>query len=105
MLGGIFPFHNWSPDGYAAAPTAVSMFHAGVLKELGAFVALRVGIMLLPGGAQHWSWLIMLCAAIALVYGAFIAFVQTDLKYMIGFSLSHTWDWSCLVCPRLIEMV
>ena len=90
VLGGIFPFHNWSPDGYAAAPTAVSMFHAGVLKELGAFVALRVGIMLLPGGAQHWSWLIMLCAAIALVYGAFIAFVQTDLKYMIGFSsVSH----------------
>ncbi len=36
VLGGIFPFHNWSPDGYAAAPTAVSMFHAGVLKELGA---------------------------------------------------------------------
>jgi len=90
VLGGIWPFHNWSPDGHVAAPTAVSMFHAGVLMKLGAFAALRVGIMLLPEGAQHWSWLIMLCAAIAVVYGAFIAFVQTDLKYMIGFSsVSH----------------
>jgi NADH-quinone oxidoreductase subunit M len=90
VLGGIWPFHNWSPDGHVAAPTAVSMFHAGVLMKLGAFAALRVGIMLLPEGAQHWSWVIMLCAAVAVVYGAFIAFVQTDLKYMIGFSsVSH----------------
>ncbi|HEX9090101.1 MAG TPA: proton-conducting transporter membrane subunit, partial [Anaerolineales bacterium] len=58
VLGGIFPFHNWSPDGHVAAPTAVSMFHAGVLMKLGAFAALRVGIMLLPQGAQYWSWLI-----------------------------------------------
>src|SRR5574339_438227 len=58
VLGGIWPFHNWSPDGHVAAPTAVSMFHAGVLMKLGAFAALRVGIMLLPEGAQTWSWLI-----------------------------------------------
>src|SRR5574341_982818 len=90
VLGGIFPFHNWSPDGHVAAPTAVSMFHAGVLMKLGAFAALRVGIMLLPPGAQTWSWLVMLCAAIAVVYGAYIAFVQTDFKYMVGFSsVSH----------------
>jgi NADH-quinone oxidoreductase subunit M len=90
VLGGIWPFHNWSPDGHVAAPTAVSMFHAGVLMKLGAFAALRVGIMLLPQGAQTWSWLIMLFAAIAVVYGAYIAFVQTDFKYMVGFSsVSH----------------
>ncbi len=90
VLGGIWPFHNWSPDGHVAAPTAVSMFHAGVLMKLGAFAALRVGIMLLPQGAEHWKWLIMLCAAVAVVYGAFIAFVQTDFKYMVGFSsVSH----------------
>ena len=90
VLGGIWPFHNWSPDGHVAAPTAVSMFHAGVLMKLGAFAALRVGIMLLPQGAQTWSWLIMAFAAIAVVYGAYIAFVQMDLKYMIGFSsVSH----------------
>jgi NADH-quinone oxidoreductase subunit M len=90
VLGGIFPFHNWSPDGHVAAPTAVSMFHAGVLMKLGAFAALRVGIMLLPQGAQyHMHWIIFL-ALINVVYGAFIAFVQKDLKYVIGFSsVSH----------------
>lgn len=90
VLGGIWPFHNWSPDGHVAAPTAVSMFHAGVLMKLGAFAALRVGIMLLPEGAKYWQWLIMFFAAVAVVYGAYIAFVQLDFKYMVGFSsVSH----------------
>jgi NADH-quinone oxidoreductase subunit M len=90
VLGGIFPFHNWSPDGHVAAPTAVSMFHAGVLMKLGAFAALRVGIMLLPLGAEHWRWLILALALVNIVYGAFIAMVQTDFKYVIGFSsVSH----------------
>lgn len=90
VLGGIFPFHNWSPDGHVAAPTAVSMFHAGVLMKLGAFAALRVGIMLLPEGAQfHLPWIILL-ALVNVVYGAYIAMVQTDFKYVIGFSsVSH----------------
>jgi NADH-quinone oxidoreductase subunit M len=90
VLGGIFPFHNWSPDGHVAAPTAVSMFHAGVLMKLGAFAALRVGIMLLPAGAQFWSPLIMGLALVNIVYGAFIASIQNDFKYVIGFSsVSH----------------
>ena len=90
VLGGIFPFHNWSPDGHVAAPTAVSMFHAGVLMKLGAFAALRVGIMLLPEGAKQWAWLIFGLAMVNVVYGAFIAMIQTDLKYVIGFSsVSH----------------
>jgi NADH-quinone oxidoreductase subunit M len=90
ILGGIFPFHNWSPDGHVAAPTAVSMFHAGVLMKLGAFAALRVGIILLPAGAKFWAPLIMGLALVNIVYGAFIASVQTDFKYVIGFSsVSH----------------
>jgi NADH-quinone oxidoreductase subunit M len=90
VLGGIFPFHNWSPDGHVAAPTAVSMFHAGVLMKLGAFASLRVGIMLLPAGAEYWRWLILILALVNVVYGAFIAMVQTDFKYVIGFSsVSH----------------
>jgi NADH-quinone oxidoreductase subunit M len=90
ILGGIFPFHNWSPDGHVAAPTAVSMFHAGVLMKLGAFAALRVGIMLLPQGAKFWAPLIIVLALVNIVYGAFIASVQTDFKYVIGFSsVSH----------------
>jgi len=90
VLGGIFPFHNWSPDGHVAAPTAVSMFHAGVLMTLGAFAALRVGIMLMPEGAKfHMPWIILL-TLVNVVYGAFIAFVQSDFKYVIGFSsVSH----------------
>ena len=90
VLGGIFPFHNWSPDGHVAAPTAVSMFHAGVLMKLGAFAALRVGIMLLPEGAKAHMWWIILLALVNVVYGAFIAMVQSDFKYVIGFSsVSH----------------
>jgi NADH-quinone oxidoreductase subunit M len=90
VLGGIFPFHNWSPDGHVAAPTAVSMFHAGVLMKLGAFAALRVAIILLPEGASYWRWLILILATVNVVYGALIAMVQTDFKYVIGFSsVSH----------------
>ncbi len=90
VLGGIFPVHNWSPDGHVAAPTAVSMFHAGVLMKLGAFAALRVGIMLLPEGAKFWAPLILVLATVNVVYGALIASVQTDFKYVIGFSsVSH----------------
>jgi NADH-quinone oxidoreductase subunit M len=90
VLGGLFPFHNWSPDGHVAAPTAVSMFHAGVLMKLGAFASLRVGIMLLPEGAKAWMPIIILLTLVNVVYGAFIAMVQTDFKYVIGFSsVSH----------------
>jgi NADH-quinone oxidoreductase subunit M len=90
VLGGIFPFHNWSPDGHVAAPTAVSMFHAGVLMKLGAFAALRVGIMLLPEGAKFYMPFIIILTLINVVYGAYIASVQSDLKYVIGFSsVSH----------------
>jgi NADH-quinone oxidoreductase subunit M len=90
VLGGLFPFHSWSPDGHVAAPTAVSMFHAGVLMKLGAFAALRVGILLMPEGAKfHMPWILVL-ALVNVLYGALIAFVQTDFKYVIGFSsVSH----------------
>ncbi|HKZ55652.1 MAG TPA: proton-conducting transporter membrane subunit, partial [Anaerolineales bacterium] len=82
--------HNWSPDGHVAAPTAVSMFHAGVLMKLGAFASLRVGIMLLPEGARFWAPLVLALATVNVIYGAFIASVQTDFKYVIGFSsVSH----------------
>ena len=74
VLGGIFPFHNWSPDGHVAAPTAVSMFHAGVLMKLGAYAALRAGIMLLPEGARFWSPLILGLGTVNVVGG----FVVTD---------------------------
>jgi NADH-quinone oxidoreductase subunit M len=90
VLAGVFPFHNWSPDGHVAAPTAVSMIHAGVLMKLGAYAALRCGVQLMPEGAQaHLPWIVFL-TLINVVYGAFIAFRQRDFKYVIGFSsVSH----------------
>jgi NADH-quinone oxidoreductase subunit M len=90
VLAGVFPFHNWSPDGHVAAPTAVSMIHAGVLMKLGAYSALRVAVQLLPQGAQtHLPWIVFL-TLINVVYGAFIAMRQRDFKYVIGFSsVSH----------------
>ncbi len=90
VLAGVFPFHNWSPDGHVAAPTAVSMIHAGVLMKLGAFAALRVGVQLLPSGAQvHLPWIVFL-TLINVVLGALVAFRMRDFKYVIGFSsVSH----------------
>ena len=90
VLAGVFPFHNWSPDGHVAAPTAVSMIHAGVLMKMGAYAALRAGVQLLPDGATtHLPWIVFL-TLINVVYGAFIAFRQRDFKYVIGFSsVSH----------------
>jgi NADH-quinone oxidoreductase subunit M len=90
VLGGIFPFHSWAPDGHVAAPTAVSMLLAGVEMKVGAFAALRVGIMLMPEGAKSWAIVILILGTINVVYGALIALVQTDFKYVIGFSsVSH----------------
>ncbi len=90
VLGGLFPFHSWAPDGHVAAPTAVSMLLAGVEMKVGAFAALRAGIMLMPEGARYWAYVILALATVNVVYGALIALVQTDFKYVIGFSsVSH----------------
>jgi NADH-quinone oxidoreductase subunit M len=90
VLAGIWPFHNWSPDGHVAAPTAVSMLHAGVLMKLGAYAALRVGVQLMPQGAEYWLPYIIFLVTVNVVYGSLIAMVQRDFKYVIGFSsVSH----------------
>lgn len=89
-LAAVFPLHNWSPDGHVAAPTAVSMLHAGVLMKLGAYGVLRYGIELFPMGADYWAPVAATMAAGGVVYGALVAAQQTDLKYMIGYSsVSH----------------
>lgn len=90
VLAGMFPFHGWSPTGHVAAPSAVSMLHAGVLMKLGAFGVLAVGVRLLPEGAVYWAPLFAGFAAVGVVYGAFVALKQTDFKFVIGFSsVSH----------------
>ncbi len=90
VLGAIFPFHTWSPDGHASAPTAVSMLHAGVLMKLGGYGCLRVGMYLLPEGAQMWMGFFLVLVTINVLYGAFGALRQTDLKYITAYSsVSH----------------
>jgi NADH-quinone oxidoreductase subunit M len=89
-LAGLWPFHTWSPDGHVAAPTAVSMLHAGVLMKLGAFGILRLGIQLFPAGAEFWMPALLVLALINVLYGAVSALGQTDFKYVIGYSsVSH----------------
>ncbi len=90
VLAGIFPFHTWSPDGHASAPTAVSMLHAGVLMKLGAYGVLRLGFGLTPDGAVQWAWLVGAIACVNIVYGALSAMSQKDLKYVVAYSsVSH----------------
>jgi NADH-quinone oxidoreductase subunit M len=90
ILAGVWPFHTWSPPGHVAAPTAVSMLHAGVLMKIGAFGILRVGMFLCPQGWVHWAPLMAVLATIGIVYGALMGLRQTDLKFVIGYSsVSH----------------
>ena len=90
VLGAMFPFHTWSPDGHACAPTAVSMLHAGVLMKLGGYGCFRIAIFLLPQAANELAWFFIILTGISIVYGAFSACVQTDLKYINAYSsVSH----------------
>lgn len=90
ILGALFPFHTWSPDGHASAPTAVSMLHAGVLMKLGGYGCFRIAMYLMPQGLEIWGDLFLVLTTISVVYGAFSAVVQTDLKYINAYSsVSH----------------
>ena len=86
VLGALFPFHTWSPDGHASAPTAVSMLHAGVLMKLGGYGCFRIAMYLMPEAAQELGWIFLILTGISVVYGAFSACVQTDLKYINAYS-------------------
>jgi NADH-quinone oxidoreductase subunit M len=90
ILAGMWPFHTWAPTGHVAAPTAASMLLAGVVMKLGAYGALRAGLMLLPEGAKLWSPVIAALAVAGILYAALVALVQQDFKFVIGYSsVSH----------------
>src|SRR5581483_5792839 len=100
ILAGLWPFHTWAPTGHVAAPTAASMLLAGVVMKLGAYGCLRVAMVLFPHGLDPWgftvlglaSWrdLFSLLAVIGIVYGALVALVQQDFKFVVGYSsVSH----------------
>jgi NADH-quinone oxidoreductase subunit M len=100
VLAGMWPFHTWAPTGHAAAPTAASMLLAGVVMKLGAYGCLRVAMMLFPRGLDPWGFRVLglgswqqvfaVLAVIGIVYGATVALVQKDLKFVVGYSsVSH----------------
>jgi NADH-quinone oxidoreductase subunit M len=100
ILAGLWPFHTWAPTGHVAAPTAASMLLAGVVMKLGAYGCLRVAMTLFPRGLDPWgfhvlglgSWreVFALLALVGIVYGAMVALVQKDFKFVVGYSsVSH----------------
>lgn len=90
IFAALFPFHTWVPDGHSSAPTAASMFLAGISMKLGGYGCLRVATFLMPGAAHAYSWIIILLSVIAILYGAFATMMQTDLKYINAYSsVSH----------------
>jgi NADH-quinone oxidoreductase subunit M len=90
VLAGMWPLHTWAPTGHVAAPTAASMLLAGVVMKLGAYGCLRGAMLLFPQGLEYWKWWIAWLAVIGIVYGAAVALVQKDFKFIIGYSsVSH----------------
>src|SRR5215469_4509185 len=99
ILAGLWPLHTWAPTGHVAAPTAASMLLAGVVMKLGAYGCLRA-MTLFPRGLDPWGFTVLglaswqdvfsLLAVIGIVYGAMVALVQQDFKFVIGYSsVSH----------------
>lgn len=84
ILVALFPFHTWAARGYEAAPTSVSMLHAGVLKKFGIYGLIQIAAPLLPDAAIAWSPYLMWLALGNVLFVGFVAISQTNLKGMIG---------------------
>lgn len=90
VFTALFPLHTWVPDGHSSAPTAGSMFLAGISMKLGGYGCLRVAAYLLPEGMKEYANIIIVLSAIAILYGAFATMMQKDLKYINAYSsISH----------------
>ena len=90
VFTALFPFHTWVPDGHSSAPTAGSMFLAGISMKLGGYGCLRVATYIMPDGAKEYASIIIVLSTIAILYGAFATMMQKDLKYINAYSsVSH----------------
>ncbi|MDE2321294.1 MAG: NADH-quinone oxidoreductase subunit M [candidate division NC10 bacterium] len=86
----MFPFHTWLPDAHTDAPTAGSVILAGVLLKMGTYGFIRFNLPMLPEATQHFVPMIMILSIIAIIYGALVCMVQTDMKRLIAYSsVSH----------------
>jgi NADH-quinone oxidoreductase subunit M len=88
----VFPLHTWLPDAHVEAPTAGSVLLAGILLKMGTYGFVRISLPVLPDAAasEFWTWTLGILAAVSIVYGAAVAFAQTDLKKLVAYSsVSH----------------
>jgi NADH-quinone oxidoreductase subunit M len=86
----MFPFHTWLPDAHTEAPTVGSVVLAAVLLKMGTYGFIRFAIPLFPNAAQDATWWICVLSVIGIIYGAWVAMVQTDVKRLVAFSsVSH----------------
>ena len=86
----MFPFHTWLPDAHVEAPTAGSVILAGVMLKLGGYGFIRFALPLYPQAAQDLAGFIIVLSLIAIIYGAWVAIVQPDLKKLVAYSsVSH----------------
>ena len=86
ILVGLFPFHSWAPPGYASAPPAAAMLHAGILKKFAIYGMIRIAVPMLHDGFEAWKPLILVLLLGNFIYAGFITLAQKELPTMIGFS-------------------
>jgi NADH-quinone oxidoreductase subunit M len=86
ILISLFPFHTWAPEAYASAPAPAAMLHAGVLKKFGLYGLLRIAVPMLPEGARHWAWLLIILLLGNIIYVGLVTIAQKRLDWMLGYS-------------------
>ena len=86
ILISLFPFHTWAPEAYASAPAPAAMLHAGVLKKFGLYGLLRIAVPMLPDGARHWAWLLIILLLGNIIYVGLVTIAQKRLDWMLGYS-------------------
>ena len=84
------PFHTWLPPAHTDAPATGSAVLAGVLLKMGTYGFVRIAMPILPEAWRAWAWVIVAVGVVSVLYGAFVALAQTDLKRMIAYtSVNH----------------